>query len=366
METPLSLRRSAYAIDSPGRLWLHRFAMFLVGYIVLLIFIGGQVKSTGSGLAVPDWPNTYGHFMFSFPWESMVGGIFWEHLHRMVASFAGVFTFALTIWAILVEPRAWVRRIAIAASVAVLVQGLLGGLTVLLYLPVWTSSLHGTLAQSYLCLAVAMAIVTSPRWIDQPRAITDRGSGLSIRTLVLATTATIFVQLVIGALMRHSEAGLAIPDVPTMFGSWIPPLSDARLAAANRELASLGLLARMDTEEITRWQMLSHVLHRGWALVVTFMIGWTAIRAFRIPELPREIRRNVWMLVALVVVQVTLGILSILTEKQFTVTSLHVTTGALTLAAGVALTVRIRHHVTERSAVEAGARVGSIAREVAA
>jgi cytochrome c oxidase assembly protein subunit 15 len=366
MESPLSSRRSTYSIESPKRVWLHRFAMFLVGYIVLLIFIGGQVKSTGSGLAVPDWPNTYGHFMFSFPYESMVGGIFWEHLHRMVASLAGIFTFALTIWAIRVEPRGWVRRIAIAASVAVLVQGLLGGLTVLLYLPVWTSSLHGTLAQCYLCLAVTMAIVTSPRWSDAPRSIRESSSGLSIRTLVLATTATIFVQLVIGALMRHSEAGLAIPDFPTMFGSWIPPLSDARLAAANRELASLNLLAKMDTEEITRWQMISHLLHRGWALVVALMIGWTAFRAFRLRELPGDLARNVWMLVALVVVQIALGILSILTEKQFTITSLHVTTGALTLATSLALTVRIRHHVPARAVAAGDNRVGAIAQEVAA
>lgn len=321
---------------------LHRYAIFVAAWIVLLIFFGGQVKSTESGLSVPDWPNTYGHFMFSFPWEQMVGGIFWEHSHRMIASVAGLLTFALTFWAYRVEHRRWVKRIALMASVAVLVQGLLGGLTVLFRLPVWISSSHGTLAQIYLCLVVSFALVTSRRWSDDVVKQPDFPSG-SLGRLALATTVTIFLQLIIGAVMRHSEAGLAIPDVPTMFGSWIPPLSDARLAAANQSLREFGLLWGRQMREVTFWEMASHLLHRFWALVVTGMVIWTAVKAYRVTPASPDLRRPARLLLWLLGIQITLGVLTILTEKQFTITSLHVVNGALTLATSMVLTIRARH-----------------------
>jgi heme a synthase len=359
MESPFSQRRASYAADSPRRLWLHRYAIFVAVFIVTLIFIGGQVKSTESGLSVPDWPNTYDHFMFSFPWEKMVGGIFWEHLHRMVASVAGLLTFVLTAWTIRVEPRRWVRNVAIAATVAVLLQGLLGGLTVLYYLPLWISASHGTLAQIYLCLVTTIVVATSRRWSDGPAIYREPEGGRSIRTVVMATTAVVFLQLVIGALMRHSEAGLAIPDFPTMFGSWIPPLSDERLAAANKELWSMGLLWDRGISEITLPQMLAHLLHRAWAAVVTGMIIWTAIRIYRLPGSLSRLRGYARGLVALVTLQVALGILTILTEKQFTITSLHVVTGAVTLATSLALTLRIRAAVAVEREPEVGRQMAT-------
>ena len=314
----------------------HRFAIFLAGWILCLIFLGGQVKSTNSGLSVPDWPNTYNHFMFSFPWEKMVGGIFWEHLHRMVASFAGLFTFALTIMVYRFDPRRWVRSLAVWASVAVLAQGVLGGMTVLFMLPAWISTSHGTLAQIYLSMVVLLAMVTSASWVDgAPRR--PEPAGRSLRRLALATTVVIALQLIIGAVMRHSEAGLAIPDFPTMFGSWLPPLSDSALASANRELIAL------DLEPVTRMQMLSHLLHRLGALVVSVMVVWSVVRVMRNYRDVAELRRPAWMLLALLVVQATLGILTILTEKQFTITSFHVVNGAATLVTSLMLTVRARH-----------------------
>ena len=107
--------------------------MFMIVGVLLLIFIGGQVKSTNSGMSVPDWPNTYGHFMFSFPWEKMVGGIFWEHSHRLIASGMGLFTIILTILVYKIDSRIWVKRIGMLALIAVIVQGALGGLTAVSY-----------------------------------------------------------------------------------------------------------------------------------------------------------------------------------------------------------------------------------------
>lgn len=321
---------------------LHRYASFVALFVVLLIFFGGQVKSTNSGLSVPDWPNTYGHFMFAFPWDMMRGGIFWEHSHRMIASIAGLLTFALTIWTYRVDSRRWVRTLSLLCSVAVLAQGVLGGLTVIHLLPVSLSASHGTLAQIYLCLVVSVALVTSPRWVDDPVRISDRKRA-GLRNVALATTVVIFLQLIVGAIMRHSESGLVIPDFPTMFGSWVPPLSDARLEQANAELWKLNLLWKMGLSEVTRGQMIVHLLHRLGGLVVTLMVAWTAVKVFREQREVTALRRPALLLCTLVVVQVTLGILTILTEKQFEITTLHVVTGALTLMTSLILTIRVRH-----------------------
>lgn len=330
---------------------LHRYALFVASAIVCLIFIGGQVKSKNAGLSVPDWPNTYGHFMFAFPLSKMVGGIFWEHLHRMVASVVGIATFVLTWWVYRVDKRSWVKALGVVASAAVIIQGILGGLTVLLMLPAWTSASHGTLAQIYFCSVVTIALVTSPKWQDNPVRRADR-PGTPLRSVALATTLVIFAQLIIGAIMRHSEAGLAIPDFPTMFGSWVPPLSDARLAAANRELWENGLLWKNGVQEVTRWMMISNLLHRLGALTVASMVVWTVVKVFREQPRDAELRRPARLLLYLVAVQITLGILTILTRKQFEITSAHVVTGALTLATSLVLTIRARRTLVAVSGTE--------------
>ncbi len=324
------------------RLTLAGFARFLVAWIVLLILFGGQVKSTNSGLSVPDWPNTYGHFMFSFPWDQMVGGIFWEHSHRMIASLAGIFTFVLTWWVLRVEKRKWVRSIAIWSSVAVLVQGVLGGMTVWFNLPAWISSSHGTLAQIYLCLVLTIAVATGRQWNNGGNRASD-GPGIGLRGVVLATTITIFCQLILGAVMRHSEAGLVIPDIPTMFGSWIPPLTEERLAFANQELWKMNLMYKIGLQEVTMGQIVIHLLHRLGAVAVTAMAIWTFMKVRRQQPDNRMFTRPAAALLWLVGIQATLGILTILTEKQPEITTLHVVTGAVTLAASYWLTLRVRH-----------------------
>ena len=141
-------------MNSPYNIWLHRFAKLVAASTFILIFIGGLVTSTGSGLAVPDWPNTYGQFMFSFPLSKMVGGILYEHGHRMIASIVGFLTVILAVWLWLKEPRRWVKWFGVGALLAVIVQGVLGGLTVLFLLPTPISVLHGTLAQIFFCMTI--------------------------------------------------------------------------------------------------------------------------------------------------------------------------------------------------------------------
>ena len=143
---------------------LHRFAALVAAATAVLIYAGGLVTSTGSGLSVPDWPNTYGWFMFSFPLDKMVGGIWYEHSHRLIASVVGFLILVLAIWLWRAEPRAWVRRLGYAALFAVITQGVLGGITVLWFLPDPISIAHAGLAQLVFCLTLAIALVTSPGW----------------------------------------------------------------------------------------------------------------------------------------------------------------------------------------------------------
>jgi cytochrome c oxidase assembly protein subunit 15 len=140
-------------------MWLHRYAKLVSASTVLLIVAGGLVTSTGSGLSVPDWPTSYGWSMFTFPLRHMVGGIFYEHGHRLIASTVGFLTIILAVWIWRVEPRRWVRTLGFAALGSVILQGLLGGITVLLFLPTAVSTAHAGLAQIFFCLTVAIALV---------------------------------------------------------------------------------------------------------------------------------------------------------------------------------------------------------------
>ena len=140
------------------------FAALVAVSTALLIFAGGLVTSTGSGLSVPDWPNTYGWFMWAFPMSKMVGGIFYEHAHRLIASTVGFLIVILAIWLGRAEPRRWVRRLGYIALGTVIAQGVLGGITVLWYLPDAISIAHASLAQILFCLTVTIALVVSPGW----------------------------------------------------------------------------------------------------------------------------------------------------------------------------------------------------------
>src|SRR4051812_25853756 len=208
------------------------FAALVAASTAALIFAGGLVTSTGSGLSVPDWPNTYGWFMWASPVSKMVGGIFYEHLHRLIASTVGFLIVVLAIWLYRAEPRRWVRRLGFIALGAVITQGVLGGITVLWYLPDAISIAHASLAEIVFCLTTTIALVTSPGWRN---AYAGRRSSGAIEDRVLqrvasVTLAVVYVQIVVGATMRHTGAGLAIPDFPWMFGHFIPDHWDSKIA----------------------------------------------------------------------------------------------------------------------------------------
>ena len=295
---------------------LHLFALLVAASTALLIFAGGLVTSTGSGLSVPDWPTTYGWFMFTFPLEKMVGGIFYEHSHRLIASGVGMLIVVLAAWLWKVDPRAWVRRLGYIALAAVVTQGILGGITVLWFLPDAVSIAHAGLAQLVFCLTVAIALFTSPGW---KRAYAGRGplnpldDGV-LKKLAAATTAAIYIQIIAGATMRHTGAGLAIPDFPWAFGRLIPPMWSGPIAI--------------------------HFAHRVGALAVTALVLATAGHVIYHQRSRRELTRPSLLLLALVAIQITLGALTVLTGKHYIINSLHVVTGAMVLGTSLVLTLR--------------------------
>jgi cytochrome c oxidase assembly protein subunit 15 len=289
---------------------LHRFAQLVVAGTVFLILAGSLVTSTGSGLAVPDWPTTYGWNMFTFPPSKWVGGIFYEHGHRLIASTIGFLSIVLAVWLWRADPRRWMKRLGAVALGAVVVQGLLGGITVLYFLPTAVSTAHAGLAQIFFCLTVAIAIFTSPGWLEGRDPVED---GM-LRRVATATTLLVYVQIIVGAAMRHSGAGLAIPDFPLMFGGLLPDRWSAAIAV--------------------------HFAHRVGALVVTAAIIATAAHVRYHHPGRTALTRPASLLVALVVVQVTLGALTVLTGRNVWINSAHVVCGAAVLATSLALTLR--------------------------
>ncbi len=205
-------------------MWLHRYAKLVSAATVLLIVAGGLVTSTGSGLAVPDWPTSYGWNMFTFPMKHMVGGIFYEHGHRLIASGVGFLTIVLAFWIWRAERRRWMRMLGLTALGSVCLQGALGGITVLYFLPTAVSTAHAGLAQIFFCMTVAIALFTSPGWTAPKYSPVDDHL---LRLVATTTTAFIYLQIIVGATMRHSEAGLAIPDFPLVFGGDISACVDA-------------------------------------------------------------------------------------------------------------------------------------------
>jgi len=186
--------------------WPHRLAVILACATFPLLFIGGLVTSLGVGLAVPDWPTTFGHNMFLYPWSNMVGGVFYEHGHRLVASSVGLITILLAVTLWFEEKRNWLRWLGVTALGLVIGQGVLGGLRVVL-LQQTLAIIHACFAQAFFALTVSLALFTSAEWRDRAGAqpIADGGR---LRRLGAITTALIYLQIVFGAVLRHSGEGL--------------------------------------------------------------------------------------------------------------------------------------------------------------
>jgi heme a synthase len=187
--------------NSPFSPWPHRLAVVLVCATFPLLFIGGLVTSKGAGLAVPDWPTTFGYNMFLYPWSEMVGNIFYEHSHRLVGSCVGLLTIALAVALWFGERRAWLRWLGVTALLVVIAQGILGGLRVVL-LQNTLAIVHACLAQAFFALTVGLALFTSREWAGEPtQAITDSGR---LCRLGAITSALIYLQVIFGAVLRHS------------------------------------------------------------------------------------------------------------------------------------------------------------------
>lgn len=283
---------------------LHRFSVVLACWIFLLIIAGALVTSNDAGLSVPDWPTSFGS-LYKIP--KLVGGVKFEHTHRMIAQGAGLLTIILAVWLWRSEKRRWMRILGFAAVGTVIAQGILGGITVLYYLPPAVSSAHAALAQTFFCLAVAVAMFTDKRWVEeQPRVEFDQRRP-SLFTLTLLSIFVLYVQLTLGAMFRHH--GL----------SWWP-----------------------------------HVLN---AVVVSFVLAWTAVRALTLYSNVEGVRRPAIIMLSLLITQLCLGFTAFLTrvawgrdavqpELPMVVSTVaHVAVGALLLATTVILAIQVWRHV---------------------
>ena len=182
-------------------------------------------------MAVPDWPNSFGYNMFLFPISRWVGGVFFEHTHRLIASGVGLLTLIFCGLTLAIEDRRWVKVLAGIAVIAVIVQGVLGGLRVTEHSPL-LGLLHGCVAQGFFSLAAVIALVTSRFWRGLARHAPDSRL-VAFRRWTLVVTAMVFVQLVLGAAMRHSHAGLSIHDFPTVYGGVLPPVDAPAVETIN-------------------------------------------------------------------------------------------------------------------------------------
>lgn len=285
-------------------------------------------------MAVPDWPTTYGYNMFLFPvrlW-GMGTGIFYEHSHRLFASFVGMLTTILAIWLWVREPRAWLRWLGVAAFLAVVLQGVLGGLRVTL-LKDEIGIVHAALAQTFLVLVTGIALAASGRmqqWAAQLQTVKCSGH---LRGIIVAATGLIFVQLILGATMRHQHAGLAVPDFPLAYGQVWPPMDAAFVERVNQ--ARVGV---QEFQPITAFGIGLHMTHRLVALLIVSVVGAVACLAWR--EWPRavSVRRLALGWFGLISLQAALGAATVWSNKAADVATAHVVLGALSLLSGAILT----------------------------
>jgi cytochrome c oxidase assembly protein subunit 15 len=279
--------------------WLHRYAAFVAFCTFLLIIAGALVTGNDAGLSVPDWPTSFGTFRM----PRMVGGIKFEHGHRMIAGTVGILTILLAIWIWRQDSRRWVRWVGFAAVMAVLAQALLGGITVLFFLPVAISTAHATLGQIFFCTATSLAFFTRADWNWNEPKVEDTTSP-SLQHLTTITTGVILIQLILGAVYRHSKEGII-------------------------------------------------TLHVVGACVVTLLVGWVVSTVLmRFAKQP-ELLHPALLLGGLLVAQLFLGIgsyfmkMAARTAPQplppvVDITTAHVTVGALVLVTSLYLTYQAR------------------------
>ena len=275
-----------------------------------LLFLGSIVHATESSLACPDWPTCFGTMM-----PEMTGGVFWEHLHRLVAG-GLVLIFILATWLAGKETsdRPWIFRLSLVGVGLLIVQSLFGGLTVIYRLPDLISTTHLSLAFIFLSLATVLAVATHGSTSSKaPPAVKGlrRPDGTKLTVFAGIAAGAVFVQSVIGALVRHTDGGMSCPDIPLCLGQFVPPLVNI--------------------------QITSHFLHRAMAIVTSAAViglyAWCTTRC----EIPKNVQRLVGVAVGLLVIQVLLGVASVLTILAVPPVSLHTLVAAALLSTLVGL-----------------------------
>ena len=308
MTTPmgsLSVREPVLKSDfTPYNPALHRFAVFTASATFILIIAGALVTSNDAGLSVPDWPTSFGS-LYKIP--HLVGGVKFEHTHRMIAQFVGLLTIIIAVWTWRSDRRRWMRILAVSALGTVIAQGILGGLTVLFYLPPLISSAHAALAQTFFSIAVAIAMFTGREWTGEVPAAEPDTARPTLFILMLLSIAVLYLQLILGAMFRHHGI------------SWLPHVLNAPLVAA--------------------------------------ILTWSAIRALLQYPQTRAVRRPATVMLSLLIAQLCLGFLAFLTrvgwgrnavqpELPMVISTVaHVAVGALLLATTVVLAIQVWRHV---------------------
>ena len=339
---------SARSQDTP---WLHRFAVVTALATLVLIGFGGLVTSKGVGMAVPDWPNTFGYNMFLVPFDEWLGkfGIFEEHSHRLVASFVGLLTVVLAAWLWVKDSRKWVRLLGIGALVMVVAQGVLGGLRVT-EINQNLGLIHGAVAQLFLILICGIALVTSSWWRRVNVSEADGASFAALKGFLVAVICLVFVQLLLGATMRHQHAGLAIWDFPLAHSQVWPATDEASIARYNENRVKLQRNLHVQNQlydangnpqvflasgrEILSWHIWLQMLHRLGAMATLALAVVFVVKARRWLGQAHAFTKAGYTLLGMIVAQAGMGIWTILSNKAADVATGHVVLGAACLALG--------------------------------
>jgi cytochrome c oxidase assembly protein subunit 15 len=289
-----------------------------------------MVTSKNVGLAVPDWPTTFGYNMFLFPVSKWVGGILFEHTHRLIASAVGFLTIILAIWLWRSESRRWVRNLGLIALAGVILQGILGGLRVTM-LKDEIGIFHACVAQAFLALLVLIALVTTTFWRSLDETDISPKKFAPIRSLAIAITLAIYTQLALGATMRHQHRDLSILDFPTANGAWIPDTSATALAKINYWRDARGL------SDVDAFQIWLQMIHRLVALLIAIGVIAFSSRVWRDQRDVSALKKlSIWW-IAFLVVQLTLGAWTIWSNKAADIATAHVAVGAIMLSFGVSI-----------------------------
>lgn len=343
------------------RRWQHYWAVILVVSTFLLIGVGGAVTSTEAGMAVPDWPTTFEHNMFTVPWYKWSPTTelpaFLEHSHRLKGSWVGFVTLTLAIWIVATQwQRRWLRNIAIASLVLVIVQGLMGGFRVTENSR-FLAFVHGVTGQLFFCFAILMAAATGKWWLNrvtqmkkaavEPTASTPSSASsdkeerranpisLGLRWMTLGFIGLLVVQLILGAAVRHSQSALSIPDFPLAYGQLVPPMTQGEIIAAIDALP-VELASRYYEPE----QVAIHFYHRIGAVVVSLaafiMFGWILTKVREVAVLVPTLT-----LFTLLVLQVMLGASVVWSKEDPQFATMHQATGALLLGTAAWLAIRV-------------------------